>query len=239
MASLERKSTVEEIRQRFDQDVERFSCLETGQQALIDAPLGLTLVASAAATHLSPGASVLDLGCDAGNLTLRVMQTVGPIHSHLLDLSRPMLERAESRVRAAGALSVQSYQRDFRSADFPADSFDCILAGAVLHHLRDDSDWVRAFEQLLAWTKPDGRLYVADMVSFQDAAVDSIMVQRFGEYLEGLGGPDYRAKVFAYIEKEDSPRSLPFQIELLKKVGFTDWEVLHRNSVFACYYAQK
>ena len=150
-----------------------------------------------------------------------------------------MLERAESRVRAAGAFSVQRYQQDFRSADFPADSFDCILAGAVLHHLRDDDDWLGGFKQLAAWMKPGGRLYVADMVSFQDAAVDSIMMQRFAEYLEGLGGAEYRAKVLAYIEKEDSPRSLRFQIELLKKVGFTDWEVLHRNSVFACYYAQK
>ena len=32
------KSTVEEIRQRFDKDVERFSNLETGQSATIDAP---------------------------------------------------------------------------------------------------------------------------------------------------------------------------------------------------------
>ncbi|MGI6419673.1 MAG: hypothetical protein ACOX1P_28900 [Thermoguttaceae bacterium] len=33
------KSTVDEIRQRFDADVERFSNLETGQSATIDAPL--------------------------------------------------------------------------------------------------------------------------------------------------------------------------------------------------------
>src|SRR5687767_3928615 len=33
------KSTVEEIRQRFDADVERFSTLETGQSATVDAPL--------------------------------------------------------------------------------------------------------------------------------------------------------------------------------------------------------
>lgn len=32
------KSTVEEIRQRFDADVERFSNLETGQSATVGAP---------------------------------------------------------------------------------------------------------------------------------------------------------------------------------------------------------
>jgi len=35
------KSTIEEIRERFDKDVERFSNLETGQQATMDAPLVL------------------------------------------------------------------------------------------------------------------------------------------------------------------------------------------------------
>jgi len=42
------KSTVEQIRQRFDNDVERFSNLETGQSATIDAPLVLDLIAKAA-----------------------------------------------------------------------------------------------------------------------------------------------------------------------------------------------
>jgi len=43
------KSTPEQIRQRFDNDVERFSNLETGQSATMDAPLVLELITSAAA----------------------------------------------------------------------------------------------------------------------------------------------------------------------------------------------
>ena len=43
------KSTVEQIRQRFDTDVERFSNLETGQSATIDAPLVLDLITAVAA----------------------------------------------------------------------------------------------------------------------------------------------------------------------------------------------
>ena len=38
------KSTVDEIRQRFDADVERFSNLETGQSATVDAPIAMTLL---------------------------------------------------------------------------------------------------------------------------------------------------------------------------------------------------
>ena len=52
------KSTVEQIRQRFDKDVERFSNLETGQSATIDAPLVLDLIAKAA-TAANPDAKRL------------------------------------------------------------------------------------------------------------------------------------------------------------------------------------
>jgi len=79
MNSLKTKSTVDEIRTRFDNDVERFSSLETGQQALPDATLVLELIARSAQTHLQQGDKVLDLGCGAGNLTLRVMNEVGPL----------------------------------------------------------------------------------------------------------------------------------------------------------------
>jgi len=44
------KSTVDEIRQRFGADVERFSNLETGQSATVDALLAMALVAQSKGT---------------------------------------------------------------------------------------------------------------------------------------------------------------------------------------------
>jgi len=238
--SLEKKSSVEEIRVRFDQDVERFSQLETGQQATMDAPLVLELVAACCRQHLHAGDALLDVGCGAGNFTLRVLQDSPKLRCHLADLSRPMLDRAEQRVRDSGAAqSVETHQGDLRALDFSAGTFSCILAGAVLHHLRDEADWRREFARFHAWLKPGGRLYVADLCTFELPDVQETMWARYGRYLEGLKGPEYRDAVFAYIEKEDSPKSLPFQLNLLKAVGFSDFDVLHRNSVFACYVGRK
>ncbi|XHR28406.1 MAG: class I SAM-dependent methyltransferase [Chthoniobacteraceae bacterium] len=237
---LESKSTTEEIRARFDADVERFSNLETGQQAILDAALILDLVARGSTLHLRPGSTVLDIGCGAGNFTLRVLGETAGLHCHLADLSAPMLDRARLRVSQTGrAASIKAHQGDFRDLDFPAGTFDAILAGAVLHHLRDDEDWKRAFAQLHRWLKPGGRLYVSDLVCFALPDVQAVMWARYGDYLTSLGGEAYREKVFAYIEKEDSPRPLQFQAELLSAAGFTHWDVLHRNSVFACYVAVK
>jgi tRNA (cmo5U34)-methyltransferase len=236
---LKEKSTSAEIRARFDQDVERFSRLETGQQATIDAPLVLDLVAQTSALHLHPHDTVLDIGCGAGNFTLRVLQNVNPLHCHLVDLSQPMLVRAEERIRELGIVSVHTYQSDFRTLSFGESSFDCILAGAVLHHLRDDEDWKFAFKLFHTWLKPGGRIYVSDLAYFEVPEAQQVMWKRYGEYLESLGGKEYRSKVFDYIDKEDSPRSLPFQLDLLKSTGFSNYDILHRNSVFACYFGVK
>jgi tRNA (cmo5U34)-methyltransferase len=238
-APYENKSTIEEIRARFDQEVERFSNLSSGQLATIDAPLVLELVAKTAQRYLRSGDTILDLGCGAGNFTLRVLQEVPGLHCHLVDLSRPMLERAEQRVSSAGAASVTVSQSDLRDLSYPDNSFDCILAAAVLHHLRDDSDWKTAFAAFHRWLKPGGRIYVADLAYFDVPDTQEVMWQRYGDYLTGVGGTDYRDKVFDYIEKEDSPRSLPFQLNLLKSTGFAQYDVLHRNSVFACYFGAK
>lgn len=236
---LEKKSTLNEIRARFDNDVERFSNLETGQTATIDAPLVLELVAQTAAKHLKPGGALLDIGCGAGNFTLRVLQETPGLNCHLVDLSRPMLERAEQRVLLGGAASVCTHQSDLRALPFAENSFDVILAAAVLHHLRDEIDWKAAFEKFHRWLKPGGRIYVSDLCYFDVPDAQELMWKRYGDYLESLGGAAYREKVFAYIDKEDSPRSLPFQLNLLKEVGFTRYDVLHRNSVFACYFGVK
>ena len=70
------KSTVEEIRRRFDADVERFSNLETGQSATVDAPLAMALVAEAAAATTPKARHVLDVGCGAGNYTLKLLESL-------------------------------------------------------------------------------------------------------------------------------------------------------------------
>jgi tRNA (cmo5U34)-methyltransferase len=41
--------------------------------------------------------------------------------------------------------------------------------------------------------------------------------------------------VLDYIHKEDSPRSVTYQIDLMRQVGFGSVEILHKNSCFAAF----
>ena len=70
------KSTVEEIRRRFDADVERFTNVATGQSATVDAPMALAPGAEAAAATMPHARHVLDVGCGAGNHTLTLLESL-------------------------------------------------------------------------------------------------------------------------------------------------------------------
>jgi tRNA (cmo5U34)-methyltransferase len=223
------KSTVEEIRRRFDADVERFSNLQTGQSAAVDSPLAMDLAAQAAAA-VTPGArDLLDIGCGAGNYTLKLLEYLPKLHVTLIDLS----------VREAKAASVTTLQGDIRAIPLPTGGFDVIVAAAVLHHLRTDDEWRQVFAALYRALRPGGSVWIFDMVEGAIAAIDKLMRSRYGEYLTKLNGEAYRDRVLAYVEKEDTPRSLVFQLDLLREAGFIEVEVLHKNVCFAAFGAVK
>ena len=233
------KSSVEEIRRRFDADVDRFSNLETGQSATIDAPLSLELIAQAAASVTPDARHLLDVGCGAGNYSLKLLSQLSLDEITLVDLSQPMLERAVARIGERFGGRLTALQQDIRDIDLPAESLDCIVAAAVLHHLRGEEEWQAVFSKMHTWLRPGGSLWISDLVEHELPAVQSLMWRRYGDYLTQLGGEEYRDKVYAYVEREDSPRSVIFQLEMLRRVGFSSVEVLHKNSVFAAFGAEK
>lgn len=242
------KSTVEEIRDRFDHDVERFSNLQTGQSATIDAPLILDLISAAAATVTPHAQHLLDVGCGAGNYTLKVLERFSAsshsgkrstLNISLLDLSQPMLERARQRITPHTSGTVTTLQQDIRVAEFPDHSVDIILAAAVLHHLRSDDEWLSVFVKFHRILRPGGSLWISDLITHTSPPIQILMWQRYGEYLTQLKSAAYRDEVFAYIDHEDTPRPLLYQVDLLRQVGFTEIDILHKNSVGAAFGARK
>ena len=150
-----------------------------------------------------------------------------------------MLDRAKARLQEAGSGNLAVIQNDIRAVELEPERYDVAVTGAALHHLRTDDEWEAVFQRIYAALRPGGSFWCFDLVSHEIPAVDSLMWFRYGEYLESAGGPEYRDKVFAYIEEEDTPRSLTYQLDLLKAVGFIDRDVIHKNSCFALYVGVK
>jgi tRNA (cmo5U34)-methyltransferase len=229
------KSSVEEIRARFDADVERFSNLETGQTAAIDGALAIELIAEAAAACTPKATHLLDVGCGAGNFSLRLLQQLPSLNVTLVDLSQPMLRRAEARITQAGGRVAAAHQADIRKLDLGTEQFDVIVAAAVLHHLRTEAEWRSVYAKLVGALRPGGSVWIFDMVTCGHPALDALMTARYGAYLRQLGGDEYRDSVFRYIEKEDTPASLGYQLALLQDAGAKVVEVLHRNACFVAF----
>ena len=229
------KSTVQEIKERFDNDVERFSNLDTGQVATIDAQISLELITEASKRIRPNAQNILDVGCGAGNYSLKMLSKIADLNCTLVDLSKPMLDKALERVSSKTNNTVTTLQGDIRDIELKANNFDIILAGAVLHHLRDDEDWETTFQKLYDLLKPGGCLMISDLIIQETDSVSEYIWERYGEYLENMDGKEYRKKVLEYVEKEDSPRSMTYQLELMKKIGFKKTEILHKNMCFGAF----
>ncbi|WP_346238187.1 class I SAM-dependent methyltransferase [Niabella insulamsoli] len=234
-ADIMNKSSIGEIQARFDKDVDRFSSLDSGQVSVVDAAQTLALITEAYHRVAPHATELLDLGCGAGNYTLKMLQKNDRLNCTLVDLSAPMLRKAQERISAVTSNTITALQGDLRSVALPPNHFDIILAGAVLHHLRDDSDWETTFEKLFQILKPGGCLMIADLVTQEQEALSAYTWERYGDYLENIDGPAYRKHVLAYIEKEDSPRPVTYQLELMKRVGFRNTDILHKNICFAAF----
>ncbi len=236
---LEHKSSVKGIKDRFDHDVERFSNLDTGQTSTIDAPLAMELITKAAIKSTVKIQKVLDIGCGAGNNTIKLSQYVSPFDCDLVDLSLPMLEKARDRISEVNTGKIRIFQSDFRVVDLPKKKYNVIFAAAVLHHLRDDQDWEATFRKIYRLSAPGGSVWITDLVSHETEPVQSLMWERYREYLCSVGGKSYKDKIFDSIDAEDSPRPVTYQLDLLRKVGFDHIELLHKHACFAAFGAIK
>ena len=227
------KSTVEEIRQRFDKDVERFSNLNTAQATVPDSRYMWEMVADRVAMTNPDAADLLDIGCGAGNNSLYVLKRVPNLHVTLVDLSKPMLDRATKRVGKQTTGRVTAIQKDVRDLEMGTAQYDIITAGFVLHHLRTDDQWELITKNIYHALRLGGSFWLVDMFEFDEPKIQKAMWQHYGQFLTQLKGEAFKDEVFAYVQKEDTPRSVGFVTKQLEKNGFKSVEILHKKQVFA------
>ena len=239
MVSSLKKSTVNQIKERFDKDVERWSSFDNSQMSTVDSVLAMDLISQSAALT-TPGAShLLDVGSGAGNYTLKLLQRLPNIDVTLVDLSSPMLDRAVKRIKAVSNGEITRVQGDIRKVELGKDRFDIVLASAVLHHLRNEAEWEAVFRKVYDALRPGGGFWVYDLVEHSLPVVQKLLWDRYGEYLVGFKNEEFREQVFGYIIQEDTPKSLLFQVDMMRRVGFVNAVVLHKNICYAAFGAVK
>jgi tRNA (cmo5U34)-methyltransferase len=233
------KATVDEIRTRFDNDIETFSNLDTGQSSFVDSKLSLEIATESAKRLVPHALNLLDIGSGAGNYTLKMLSKSPNLNCTLIDLSKPMLDKAFDRISKQTKGNIATIESDIRNIELEDNSFDIILSGAALHHLRTDNEWQNVFAKLYKALKKKGCLIISDLVFQDNILLTNYMIDMYSNYLNSLGREDFCQDVLNKIEREDTPRSLTYQLDLMRKVGFKTVEVLHKNICFAVFGAIK
>jgi SAM-dependent methyltransferase len=106
-----------------------------------------------------PG-EVLDIGCAYGVATLAALEHGARVCAS--DMEAAHLALLEQRVPAAQRDRLRTCVGALPEVDFPAGSFDAILASRVLHFLDGDA-LPRAMAAFARWLRPGGRVFlVAD-----------------------------------------------------------------------------
>ena len=236
---METKRTAAEIGRYFNGEVERFSDLAKGQASIKDARLMMDLLAETASALVPETHAILDIGCGAGNQTLNLLQVFPAAECTLLDISPAMLERAKERVGSAASGKVDRVEGDIRTAELPEAKFDIAVAAAVLHHLRDEDDWKRTFAKLHSLLRPGGILLVSDLIRHENPKIEALFKVRQEIFLREALGDAEAERIMQSIAESDTPSPLDFQFECLRQVRFREVALLHKNLVFAAYYALK
>lgn len=112
---------------------------------------------------VTPGMTVLELGCGTGLITHRLAQDLGASGRLIaLDIQADLLAQARRRIAdAAPAARVEFHQADARTAPLAAHSVDLIVLGSVLGELPDiHACLTRLFEV----AKPRSRLVAFEEV---------------------------------------------------------------------------
>jgi arsenite methyltransferase len=186
-----------------------------GAEELAGVPAAAIMRALGVANHLrfagiSPGETVLDLGCGGGIDTILAAQRTGPNgRVFALDFLPEMLHRTTTAVQAASLSNVETVLGEMEAIPIPDNSIDVIISNGVINLSPRKS---RVFAESARVLRPGGRLCVADLTVEQDDLPTEVSTQPAA----------WAGCVAGALAEGDFVRKL-------EKAGFTDVEVAQRE----------
>jgi SAM-dependent methyltransferase len=162
--------------------------------------------------RITPGETILDLGCGGGIDTILAARHTGPTGQVIaLDFLPEMLQRTADAARQAGLHQVRLLEGELEAIPLPDDSVDLIISNGVINLSPRKA---RVMAECARVLRPGGRLCVSDLTVPQHGLPPQILTQ-----------PAAWAGCVAGALAEDD------LIRKLARAGFGDIEVVHREAL--------
>jgi ubiquinone/menaquinone biosynthesis C-methylase UbiE len=131
-------------------------------------------------SSLSPGSTVIELGCGSGDMTIPFIQRGCKVTA--VDISAKQIELARKAIPQATILHT-----DMMSLDFPPNTFDAVAAFYSILHLPFEEQGI-IMERITGWLKPGG-VVVANFPSEGSENSEDVVEHWLGAtmYWRGLG----------------------------------------------------
>ena len=172
--------------------------------------------------HVSPGNSVLDVGCGAGLFLALVAGTVPDVNAVGFDSSTPAIETAllmAKRVKAKGFNAKLTFSRLATSDPWPSAAFDVVSLVDVMHHI-PPAYQKSVFGTAIQRVKPGGALLYKDMADHpafhagMNRLHDLVLARQWINYVP-VGTADEWARELGFVaDQKESISRLWYQHDL-------------------------
>jgi putative AdoMet-dependent methyltransferase len=184
---------------------------------------------------LGASATVIDMGCGTGGFALHAARRYRKVHA--VDVSGAMLRLARRKARRAGLSNIEFHRGGFLTYEHEAEPADAIVSVAALHHLPDFWKLV-GLHRLASMLKPNGRLYLFDVVFSFDAAQYESGVKRFIRRTRMQMGPSGEMESETHCRQEYSTCDWIME-GLLERAGFEITKTDRQSEFLADYLCTK
>jgi len=109
-----------------------------------------------------PNTTLLELGCGPGFYACRLAEELPNVHATGIDLSQPLIQRAESRARSLRLSNCTFQHADAHALPYPTNSIDTIVVSRLFLIVPDKEGIIAEIYRVL---KPQGRCFIAEPTS--------------------------------------------------------------------------
>jgi demethylmenaquinone methyltransferase/2-methoxy-6-polyprenyl-1,4-benzoquinol methylase len=167
----------------------------------------------------APAASILDICCGTGDLTLELARRVSPGGNVVgCDFSEPMLDLAREKANRQGIDGVRFEWADALSLPYADDRFDTVTVG---FGLRNFADWDKGLREMARVLEPNGKLVILEFTKPTRPPFSTFYSLWFDRLAPLLGRLSDNPEAYAYLTESlntfPGPRGLA---EKMDAAGF-------------------